>query len=121
MLRNSWAAGEMRLAMVRAPPRSWDGRDRMCLPGNQRAFQVVTVARGWTDAGAPGADRPSHGLGRHPGNAKSSRPSADALARPSEDGGPSVGHGYKNVMGQGTVTTPCRRPLLRTVRPGGDR
>jgi hypothetical protein len=27
--------------------------------------------------------------------------------------GPSVGHGYKNVKGQGTVTTPCHPSLLR--------
>jgi hypothetical protein len=40
MLRNSWAAGEMWLAMVRAPLDHGDGRDRMCLSGNQRAFQV---------------------------------------------------------------------------------
>ena len=33
--------------------------------------------------------------------------------------GPSVGHGYKNVKGQGTVTTPCRPPVLHAVRTGG--
>ena len=32
--------------------------------------------------------------------------------------GPSVGHGYKNVKGQGTVTTPMPPTLLDAVRTG---
>src|SRR5918992_488939 len=70
MLRNSWAAGEMWLAMVRAPLDHGDGRDQMCVSCNQRAFRV-REGGSWLDrCGAPGADRPSHGLGRHPGGAK---------------------------------------------------
>ena len=37
MPRNTWASGEMWLAIAR-PPRPWDGRDRILLSGNQSAF-----------------------------------------------------------------------------------
>jgi hypothetical protein len=85
MLRNSWAAGEMWLAMVR-PLDHGHGRSRMCLSGNQRAFQV-RQGGSWLDRCWGARGRPSsHGQGRHPGGAKSGRPSADALAWPSEEG-----------------------------------
>src|SRR5918994_1437309 len=106
MPRDNWASGEILLAIVRAPSTmGMVGTGSSC-PATRVLSKFVKVACRWTAVGAPGADRPSHGLGRHPGNAKSSRPSADALAKPTEDGGPAVGHGYMNVKGHEVVTTP---------------
>jgi hypothetical protein len=120
MLRNSWAAGEMWLAMVRAPSTMGVvGTGCACRATSVRS-KFVKVANGWMGAGAPGADCPSHGLGRHPGGAK--RPAFSGCFGLAVRGrGPSVGHGYKNVKGQGTVTTPCRPPLLRLSGLVGDR
>src|SRR5215216_2642437 len=117
MPRNTWASGEMWLANAR-PPRPWDGSGPDPVIGQPECVQLQEGGLSLDGCWAPGADRPAHGLGRHPGNAKSSRPSADALARPSEDGGPSVGHGYKNDKGQGIVTPPYRPPMLHAVRTG---
>jgi hypothetical protein len=120
MLRNSWAAGEMWLATVRAPSTmGMVGTGCACRATSVHS-KFVKVASGWMGAGAPGADCPSHGLGRHPGGAK-----AAGLQRMLWPGrprrGPSVGHGYKNVKDKGPFTTPCRPPLLRLSGLVGDR
>ena len=55
----------------RAPPSAMGmGRDRILLSGNQSAFQLQEGGLSLDGCWAPGADRPAHGLGRHPGNAK---------------------------------------------------
>jgi len=67
----------------------------------------------WSARGRPSIPWP----GSTPGQRQSSRPSAVLWpGRPRR--GPSVDHGYKNVKGQGIVTTPCRPPLPHAVRAG---
>src|SRR4029453_11851492 len=64
------------------------------------------LAAGWV-LGRPGADRPSPWPGSAPG-----RPKQPAFSRciglAVRGREAPVGHGYKNVKGQGTVTTPWR-------------
>jgi hypothetical protein len=78
----------------------------MWLSGNQRAFQVM-VASGWMGAGAPGS-RPSIPMAWVGTRAAKAASLQRMLGLAVRGRGPPVGHGYKNVKGQGTVTTPWR-------------
>jgi len=119
MPRNSWAAGEMWLAMVRAPLDHEDGRDRMWLSGDQRAFQV-RKGGSWLDGCWGARARPSMPWpGSAPGRRQKQPAFSGCFGLAVRGRGASVGHGYKNVKGQGTVTTPCRPPVLHAVRTGG--
>ena len=99
------------MAMVRAPLDHGDGRDRILLSATS-VFAVFEDGL-WLD-----------GLLERPGPTVHPMAWVDTRATPKQPAfsgcfgqavrgrGPSVGHGYKNVKGQGTVTTPCRRPCM---------
>jgi len=87
----------------------------MCLSGNNVGSKFVKVARGWTSVGAPGGPT-VHPMAWVGTRAAPKRPAFSGRFGLTVRGrGPSVGHGYKNVNGQVTVTTPMAGPTIGAV------